>query len=515
MGSALRVLVLEDQENDALLLLSELGRLGYDVDWERVQTRDGMLAALKSRAWDIIISDYSMPQFDAHDALMACRDHGVELPFIIVSGTIDEEAAVESLRLGADDFITKSRMTRLGPAIARSRRDFEERQARRSAEARVRQIQKMEVVGQLAGGVAHDFNNLLGVIQGYGELLMKRLAGDEVSTHRLGQMLAAASRGAALTRKLLTFSRQQPLEATPLDLNPIIAGMEPMLRRLISENIEIVTVLDGGLHRVNADPTQVEQVLMNLVVNARDAMGSGGRVTIETGNVDLDEAYAATHPDAETGAFAMLAVSDTGHGMNAETLSHVFEPFYTTKEVGKGTGLGLATVYGIVRQSGGHVAVYSEPGRGTTFKVYLPRTDQAEAGVAQQEGPRALNGSETVALVEDEPSLRSVIHDLLREGGYSVIVGESPEASVAAAEAHAGPIHLVLTDLVMPGMSGAQAAARVQAAHPKARVLYMSGYTSSAAGYQGGLPEGHAFLQKPFSIDVLLRKVREVLDAGE
>ncbi len=278
MGDALRVLLLEDQENDALLLLSELKRLGYEVAWERVQSRDTMLSALESRAWDLIISDYSMPQFDAHDALMACREHGVEIPFIIVSGTIDEEAAVESLRLGADDFITKSRMTRLGPAIARSRRDFEERQARRSAEARVRQIQKMEVVGQLAGGVAHDFNNLLGVIQGYGELLMRRLAGDEVSTHRLGQMLAAASRGAALTRKLLTFSRQQPLEATTLDLNPIIAGMEPMLRRLIRENIDIVTVVDPNLHRVYADPTQVEQVLMNLVVNARDAMASGGRV---------------------------------------------------------------------------------------------------------------------------------------------------------------------------------------------------------------------------------------------
>ncbi len=201
--------------------------------------------------------------------------------------------------------------------------------------------------------------------------------------------------------------------------------------------------------------------------------------------------------------------------MNAETLSHVFEPFFTTKEVGKGTGLGLATVYGIVRQSGGHVAVYSEPGRGTTFKVYLPRTDQAEADVAPPEAPRDLRGSETIALVEDEPSLRSVIRDLLREGGYSVIVGESPEASVAGAEAHAGPVHLVLTDLVMPGMGGAEAAARVQAAHPRARVLYMSGYTSSAAGHQGGLPEGQAFLQKPFSLDALLRKVREVLDPGE
>jgi two-component system, cell cycle sensor histidine kinase and response regulator CckA len=515
MGNPLHVLLLEDQENDALLLLHELERLGYSVVWERVDTRDGMLAALSRKQWNIIISDYAMPQFSAHDALLACKEHEVQLPFIIVSGTIDEEAAVESLRLGADDFITKSRLTRLGPAIARSRRDFEERQARRHAEARVRQIQKMEVVGQLAGGVAHDFNNLLGVIQGYGELLIKRLAGDEVSAHRLAQILAASSRGAALTRKLLAFSRQQPLAAIPLDLNPIVTAMEPMLRRLISEDIEIVTVLDTRLHRVKADPTQVEQVLMNLAVNARDAMESGGRLTIETGNVELDEAYAATHPDAEPGSFAMLAVSDTGHGMDAETLSHAFEPFYTTKAVGKGTGLGLATVYGIARQSGGHVAVYSEPGRGTTFKVYLPPTDQPDAGpVATDPSHDRGRGSETIVLVEDEPSLRSVIHDLLREGGYTVIVGESPEASVEAAEAHAGPIHLVLTDLVMPGISGSKAAARVRGAHPGAKVLYMSGYTSSGAGHQGGLPQGHPFLQKPFSIDVLLRKVREVLDAA-
>ncbi len=514
MGNPLHVLLLEDQENDALLLLHELERLGYSVVWERVDTRDAMLTALSRKQWNIIISDYAMPHFSAQDALLACKEHGVQLPFIIVSGTIDEEAAVESLRLGADDFITKSRLARLGPAIARSRRDFEERQARRHAEARVQQIQKMEVVGQLAGGVAHDFNNLLGVIQGYGELLIKRLAGDDISAHRLAQILAATGRGAALTRKLLAFSRQQPIAATPLDLNPIVVAIEPMLRRLISEDIEIVTVVDEGLHRVKADPTQIEQVLMNLAVNARDAMEFGGRLTIETGNVELDEAYAATHPDAEPGSFAMLAVSDTGHGMDAETLSHVFEPFYTTKAVGKGTGLGLATVYGIARQSGGHVAVYSEPGRGTTFKVYLPPTDEADAGPAATEPSHVRGGSETIVLVEDEASLRSVIHDLLREGGYSVIVGESPEASVGAAEAHAGPIHLVLTDLVMPGISGNKAAARVRAAHPGVRVLYMSGYTSSAAGHQGGLPEGHPFLQKPFSIDVLLRKVREVLDAA-
>jgi len=512
----LRLLLLEDEENDALLLLRELERLGYEVTSERVESRDAMLAAIRHRQFDVIISDFAMPEFSAREALVACREHGIEIPFIIVSGTIDEETAVESLRLGADDFITKSRLARLGPAIARGLRDFEERQARRAAEARLIQAQKMEVVGQLAGGVAHDFNNLLGVIQGYGELLMRRLAGDDASKSRLTHILQAASRGAALTRQLLAFSRQQPLETKPVDLNSVVTGMDPMLRRLISENIQIDTVLDEGLHRVEADPTQVEQVLMNLAVNARDAMGAGGRLTIETCNVDLDESYLAAPPDAKPGPYVMLAVSDTGHGMDAETLSHVFEPFYTTKEQGKGTGLGLATVYGIVRQSGGHVAVYSEPGRGTTFKVYLPRTEKVGAPATVPAVPNVRrSGSETVALVEDEPSLRAVIHDLLREGGYTVIDGASAEASLAAAEAHPGPVHLVLTDLVMPRTSGLEAAARIRRAHPGARVLYMSGYANAAAGHQGGLPESHAFIQKPFSLDALLRKVRDVLDAPE
>jgi signal transduction histidine kinase len=516
MLRALRLLLLEDQENHALLLLHELERNGYEVTYERVQSRDAMLAALTQRQWDIIISDFTMPQFSALDALAVCRERGVEIPFIIVSGTIEEESAIEALRLGADDFITKGRLARLGPAIDRGLRDFQERQARGTAEARLTQAQKMEAVGQLAGGVAHDFNNLLGVIQGYGELLLKSLVKDDARRSRLEAILEAASRGTALTRQLLTFSRQQPIEARSVDLNSVVTGIEPMLRRLISEDIEMVTVLDDGLHRVRVDPTQLEQVLMNLAINARDAMAGGGRLVVETSNVELDERYVTSHPDAKLGPYAMLAVSDTGHGMDAETLSHIFEPFYTTKERGKGTGLGLATVYGIVRQSGGHVAVYSEPGRGTTFKVYLPRTEQAETVAAAPAVPDMTRaGWETVVLVEDEPPLRAVIHDLLQEGGYTVIDGPSPEASLAAAEAHSGPIHLLLTDLVMPQMSGREAAERIKAARSGVKVLYMSGYTNAFAVQQGDLPHAHAFLQKPFSLDVLLRKVREVLDLPE
>jgi two-component system, cell cycle sensor histidine kinase and response regulator CckA len=512
-GRKLRLLLLEDQEDDALLLLHELERIGYEVTWERVQSGEAMLSALAKRQWDTIISDFSMPQFSARDALTLCREQGIELPFIIVSGTIDEETAVESLHLGAEDFITKGRLARLGPAIERGLRVYQERQARRTAETRLRQAQKMEAVGQLAGGVAHDFNNLLGVIQGYGELLLKTFAPDDPRRGRLEQILQASTRGASLTRQLLTFSRQQPLEARRLDLNSVVSAMEPLLRRLIGENIEIVAVSDERLHHVLADPIQLEQVLMNLAINARDAMSGFGRLTIETTNVEADETFVLSYPDMKPGQYAMLAVSDTGHGMDAQTLAHVFEPFFTTKERGKGTGLGLATVYGVVRQSGGHVVLYSEPGRGTTVKVYLPRTEQVGAMPAAPSAEAAGTGWETVVLVEDDASLRAAIRDLLHEGGYNVIDSPSPEATLAAAEAYAGPIHLLLTDLVMPRMSGRDAAAQIEAIRPGVKVLYMSGYADAAAAHNGDLPQPHAFLQKPFSLDVLLRKVREVLDA--
>jgi two-component system cell cycle sensor histidine kinase/response regulator CckA len=508
----LRLLLIEDEENDALLLLRELDRLGYDVESVRVDAPESMDEAL-GHDWDLIISDYNLPLFDALDALEKCRQRGIDLPFIIVSGSISEEEAVESMRRGAHDFITKARLARLGPAIERGRREFEARSARRAAEARLRQAQKMEAVGQLAGGVAHDFNNLLGVIQGYGELLMKRLPEGDPNVRRLEQILLAAGRGADLTRQLLAFSRQQPLQARTLDLNAMVTALEPLLRRLVTEDIALVTSLDPALYRVKADPSQIDQVLMNLVINARDAMSAGGRLTIETANVELDAAYEQDHPDAKAGSYAMLAVSDVGHGMSEETMARAFEPFFTTKEPGQGTGLGLATVYGIVRQSGGHVAVYSEPGHGATFKVYLPRTDQPAKDAAPVAPAGHVRGHETVVVIEDEPALRSAVHDMLQEGGYTVVDGETPEASLDAAAAHPGPVHLVLSDLVMPRISGADAVAFVRRRHPQVRVLYMSGYANAAAGHHSGLPDGHAFLQKPFSLEVLLRKVREVLDA--
>ena len=510
----LRLLLVEDQDDDAALLLRELARLGYEVSLERVQTRDALAAALHRGGWDLVISDFLLPDLTALEALALCRDLQVELPFLIVSGTIEEEDAVESMRLGAHDFITKGRLARLGPAIARGLREYEERRALRAAEERLRQSQKMEAIGQLAGGVAHDFNNLLGVIQGYGELLLRDMGGDERSRGRVEHILQAAQRGAGLTRQLLAFSRQQPLEARPLDLNAVVTGIESMLRRLIGEHVQVVTALAPDLHRVSADQGQIEQVLLNLAINARDAIGGTGRLIFETSNVDLSDVYAFSHPEVRPGSYAMLAVSDTGHGMDAETLGRAFEPFFTTKEPGKGTGLGLATVYGIVRQSGGHIVAYSEKGRGTTFKIYLPRTEETGAAAPSPPAPeRPSRGTETVLLVEDDETLREVIRDLLEEGGYTVVDGETPEKALDAAARHAGPIHLVLTDLVMPRIGGGEAAARVHASHPEAKVLYMSGYTGAAAEHNGPLAGRQPFLQKPFSLETLLRKLREVLDS--
>jgi two-component system, cell cycle sensor histidine kinase and response regulator CckA len=509
----LRLLLCEDQENDAVLLLSELERLGYTVEFTRVDTGPAMAAAL-AEPWDLIISDFAMPQFGAYAALALCREKGVDVPFIIVSGTIEEEEAVEAMRLGADDFITKGRLARLGPAIVRSRREYEERLARRAAEARLRQAQKMEAIGQLAGGVAHDFNNLLGVIQGYGELMVKELATHERHGRRLEQILRAADRGAALTRQLLALSRHRPFETRPIDLNAVVTELDPMLRRLISEDIQITTVLEDGLHRVKADPNQMEQVLMNLAINARDAMATGGRLTIETRNVDLDAHYVLAHPDARPGPHACLAVEDTGHGIDPETLARVFEPFFTTKEPGKGTGLGLATVYGIVRQNGGHVSLESAVGKGTRLTVYLPSTAEAQPAAAAEPGPEPRRqGSETVLLVEDDPALRLVIREALQVEGYTVVDGDDPAAALAAAAAHPQPIHLMITDLVMPHLTGREAAERVRAARPAIKVIYMSGYSSALPEPLGGLPDGSAFLQKPFSLDALLRKLREALDA--
>jgi PAS domain S-box-containing protein len=376
------------------------------------------------------------------------------------------------------------------------------------------QAQKMESIGRLAGGVAHDFNNLLTVISGYSELLLARRGiGNPVLGH-VTEIQRAAARAASLTRQLLAFSRQQVLEPQVLDLNVIISNTDKMLRRLIGEDIELVTIAGTALGRVKADAGQMEQVVMNLAVNARDAMPKGGRLTIETANVELDEAYARRHVAVKPGPHVMLAMSDTGMGMDSETQARIFEPFFTTKEKGKGTGLGLATVYGIVKQSGGNIYVYSNLGHGTTFKIYLPRVDGALESVntpkARTEVPQ---GCETVLLVEDEESVRSLLQGILRSNGYTVLEASRGEEALGICEGHKGAIHLLLADVVMPQMSGRELAERLISTRPQMKVLYMSGYTDDAVVRHGVLESNAAFLQKPFTPEILARKVRLVLDA--
>jgi PAS domain S-box-containing protein len=384
---------------------------------------------------------------------------------------------------------------------------------RRRAEEQLRQAQKMEAVGQLAGGVAHDFNNLLGVIVGSADLLQKDIGAQHPGARRLEQIRKAAERATGLTRQLLAFSRKQVLQPRVLDLNAVVADVEKMLGRLLGEDIEIVTVRGADLGRVKADPGQIEQVIVNLAVNARDAMPGGGKLIFETANVDLDENYLRAHAGARPGPHVLLAVSDTGRGIDAQTLPRIFEPFFTTKEKGKGTGLGLSTVYGIVKQSGGYIMVYSEPGHGSSFKVYLPRVDDAAEPLAAPPNPppQPPRGAETILLAEDDTALREMIREILAEAGYAVLEAGSLEEALAAVRSHPGPIHLMLTDVVMPRASGRDVATQVAAVRPGLCVLYMSGYTDEAIVHHGVLDAGTHFLQKPFTSDALLRKLRTVL----
>ncbi|HEY7635395.1 MAG TPA: PAS domain-containing protein [Gemmatimonadales bacterium] len=383
-------------------------------------------------------------------------------------------------------------------------------------EMQLRQAQKMEAVGRLAGGIAHDFNNVLSAILSYADLLAEDLSPKDPRRVDAQEISRAAHRAAGLTRQLLAFSRSQMLALKVLDLNEIVAGTDKMLRRIIGEDITLETRLAPELGHVRADPGQVEQVIMNLAVNARDAMPGGGRLTIETGNAVFDEQYRAVHEMVTPGDYVMLAVSDTGCGMDREEQSRIFEPFYTTKEPGKGTGLGLSTVYGIVKQSGGFIWVYSEPNQGATFKVYLPRVYEALDVVPPSPPASApARGVETILLVEDEAPLRKVVHQILTRQGYLVLASSGGEEALRLARSHPGAIDLIATDVIMPGLGGRELVERLLALHPEASVLFMSGYTDDAVVHHGILERGTAFLQKPFSAAVLARKVREVLDSSE
>jgi PAS domain S-box-containing protein len=388
---------------------------------------------------------------------------------------------------------------------------------RRGLEQQLRQSQKMEAVGRLAGGIAHDFNNLLMVISGYSEFLLDRIGPDPALRAPAQEIASAAQRASSLTRQLLAFSRKQMLAPKVLDLNAIVTENIKMLTRVIGEDVDLVMVPAAGLGTVRADAGQIEQVIMNLVVNARDAMPSGGKLIIETTNVSLDEDYARFHAPLQAGDYVMLSISDTGLGMDSETQSHIFEPFFTTKGQ-RGTGLGLSTVYGIVKQSGGYIWVYSEPGKGTTFKIYLPRVPEAVDSNVQVAAPVAKAtpdaGAETILLAEDEANLRYLVRQYLEKQGYRVIEAADGAVAMQIAVALEGTIHLLLTDVIMPGMNGRELAQRVAEIRPNTKVLYMSGYTENVIGHNGTLDAGVRLLQKPFTLQDLKAKVREVLDSS-
>ncbi len=634
MTSPIRLLIVEDSEADAELLLRELTRGGYDPAFERVASAAAMTAALERQTWDLVIADNSMPGFTGMEALALVRARSADLPFICVSGTTSEDQAVLAMRAGANDYFPKGQLKRLPAAIARELREAQGRAAQRASEAshaalvekapvgvyrstpagkflsanaavvrllgydsavqvlqldmardvyadpaerqrlldrdtytdreyddveatwkrkdgtplnvqlsvravrnaareveyyetfvrdvteqrllqqQLVQAQKMEAVGRLAGGIAHDFNNLLTVISSYSDLLLEDLARDDPRRDDVEQVRKAAEGAAALTRQLLAFSRQQVLQPRVVSLNVVVGDLRKMLQRVIGEDVDFATILAPDLRAVKADVGQIEQVLMNLAVNARDAMPTGGKLTVETTNVELDTDYTRTHHAAAAGHFVMLAVTDTGTGMDEATQAKIFEPFFTTKGPGKGTGLGLATVYGIVKQSGGFVWVYSEVGHGTSFKIYLPQVaEAADAHRAQAPASAMSRGTETVLVVEDAPAVRAVTRQVLERQGYTVIEAAGGDAALQLAAAHAGPIHLLLTDVVMPGLSGRQVAERLAIRRPEMRVLYASGYTDDSIVRHGILEEGIAYLQKPFTPESLARKVRTVLDA--
>ena len=385
-------------------------------------------------------------------------------------------------------------------------------QALCESEKSLRQAQKMDAVGKLAGGIAHDFNNLLTVILGRSELLLERLKPGDPVRRELEMIQKTGTRAAALTRQLLAFSRRQVLEAKVIDLNTVVSEIEKMLKRLIPENVELTTLLKPDLKHVRVDPGQIEQVIMNLVLNSRDAMPEGGQVVIETANVELDSDYVLTHSYAKSGHYVMLAVSDTGCGMDEELKSHIFEPFFTTKPPDKGTGLGLSTVYGIVKQSEGHIDVYSEPGQGTTFKIFIPivKEDVRPAHISDTI-PAVSSKHEVILLVDDQDEVRSLVYDLLESNGYKVLSACNGAEAELVVERCAEPIQLVITDVVMPGMSGPELVKHIALRHPKTKVLFMSGYTDDAVIRNGALTEGVNYLQKPFTPKSLLRKVYEIL----
>jgi two-component system, cell cycle sensor histidine kinase and response regulator CckA len=521
MPGPIRLLVVEDSASDAQLLERSLRASGWEVRLTHVGTAEEMRHALEQPDFDAVLSDWSMPRFSGAAALALLNGLQLDIPFIVVSGSVGEEAAVAAMRAGARDYVVKDRLARLTPVLdreleeARARREQrKDQEALRQAEEQLRHGQKLEAVGSLAAGIAHDFNNLLSVVLGTCDLLLLDLGEGDPAWEGIKDIQAAGLRAAQLTQQFLAFARRQILQPRNVKLDEIVSGVATMLRRLLGENIEIVQAATPGLGHAFLDPGQVEQVILNLALNARDAMPNGGTLTLATANVVLDEHAVAGRAGLAAGSYVMLAVTDTGSGMDTATRSRIFEPFFTTKPTGKGTGLGLSTVFGVVEQSGGKIWVESTLGRGTSFKIYFPRSAASETASAAPAARSAnVGGDETILVVEDDDSVRKVVHAILLRAGYTVLVAANGPEAIELSRQHVGPIALLLTDMVMPFMSGPELADQLRAARPGLRTLYMSGYTSAAL-VGGKLADPVvAFLQKPITPEVLVSKLREVLDA--
>ena len=522
MKTLLRLLHLEDNPVDAELITATLMEGNIPCQSQLVDTRQAFVAALKEGRMDLILADYSIPGFDGMTALILARQHCPDVPFLFVSATIGEELAIDAMHQGATDYVLKQRLGRLVPSVQRALRELEDRAERKRAEEALsqsekqfRQSQKMEAVGRLAGGIAHDFNNLLTIIMGYSQVLLTELGPQHPLRGKIEETLKAGERAATLIRQLLTFSRKQSLDPKILSLNTAVTSLESLLRRLIGEDIQLVSKLDPTNGRLRADQAQLEQVLVNLVVNARDAMPKGGTLTIETAQVELTRSPVYHLTPLPPGPYVRLAVSDTGCGMDRMTQSHIFEPFFTTKGEGKGSGLGLSTVFGIVTQSGGAIDVTSRLGHGTRFDLYFPSVESDILTTAQtQPLGQPQRGTETILLVEDEPSVRTLVRDELRKLGYRVVEAKNGVEACLLATQQAASLQLLLTDVVMPGMGGRELAQHLSVIKPDLRTLFISGYMDDV-GIMAGQEEGtSSFLQKPFTPEVLGRAVRNLLDAS-
>ncbi|HTB85088.1 MAG TPA: response regulator [Candidatus Sulfotelmatobacter sp.] len=510
-----RILCLEDNLNDRTLLASTLLAEGIACDFAYAQTRQEFESALGLPAFDLIISDFTLPGYDGMSALARARTLQAETPFIFVSGTIGEDRAIESLKNGATDYVLKDRRDRLVSAVQRALREGRERAERKKLEEQLRQAQKMEAIGQLAGGVAHDFNNLLAVIQGNAELALMESGLDGPLREYLTQITGASGRAANLTRQLLAFGRKHAMRPQPLNLNSLVGNLTRMLKRIIGEDVRLECQYDGQPF-VHADPGMIEQVILNLVVNARDAMPNGGQLVVSTRTVHLDETITTPHPEVRSGEFACLSVSDTGTGITPENLAHIFEPFFTTKEIGKGTGLGLATVYGVVKQHDGWVDVSSRVNEGTTFEIFLPAI-QPPAGTPPPAHSQAKRrgGTERILLVEDDEAVRLMTRLTLERHGYRII--EACSGRKALEMWHAGPleIDLLLTDIVMPeGIDGRRLAELLREQTPALKVVFVSGYSLNVISKDTEFfkRRNNYFLQKPYPAHVLIETVRHCLD---